>query len=144
MTALQFSEEAGFVGLFISSFVSATLVPGNSEIVLLALLHKFPEAFWRAIAVATVGNTAGGMTSYLIGRLIPNRAEHKAILHLRRYGQAALLLSWLPVIGDALCVGAGWLRFNPWLAALMLALGKFARYGFLAGGWAWFDARFLT
>ncbi len=144
MTALQFSEEAGFVGLFISSFVSATLVPGNSEILLVALLHKFPEAFWRAIIVATIGNTAGGMTSYLIGRLIPNRAEHKAIVHLRRFGPAALLMSWLPVIGDALCVGAGWLRFNPWSSALLLALGKFARYGLLAGGWVWLDARFLT
>ena len=144
MTALQFTEEAGYIGLAISSFVSATLLPGGSEVVLVALVQKFPEAFWRAILVATVGNTAGGMTSYALGRLLPNRVEYRAIIHLHRYGYWALLLSWLPIVGDALCVAAGWLRFNPWLSALLLAAGKCARYALLAGGWAWFAAREMT
>ncbi len=43
-----------------------------------------------------------------------------------------LLLSWTPVIGDALCVAAGWLRLNPYFSALFIALGKFARYYVLA------------
>lgn len=133
----DFSEETGFVGLAVASFLSSTLLPGGSEVVLIAVLHRFPEAFWRAVLIATVGNTLGAMTSYLIGRLIPNRVEHKAIIHLHRYGYAALLFSWLPVVGDAVCVAAGWLRFNPWLSALLLALGKFARYLVVAGGWAW-------
>jgi membrane protein YqaA with SNARE-associated domain len=144
MTALQFSEEAGYIGLFVSSFVSATLLPGGSEIVLVALVQKFPEAFWRAILVATIGNTAGGMTSYALGRLLPNRVEHRAIIRLHRCGYWALLLSWLPVIGDALCVAAGWLRFDPWRSALLLAAGKLARYVLVAGGWTWLAARWLT
>ncbi len=140
MTALDFSEPAGLIGLFVSSFVSATLLPGGSEVVLAALIHQFPEAFWRAIGIATIGNTAGGMTSYAVGRLLPNRVEQRGIERLQRYGAWALLLSWLPVIGDALCVGAGWLRFNPWLAALLLALGKCGRYLIVAGGWVWIEA----
>jgi membrane protein YqaA with SNARE-associated domain len=51
---------------------------------------------------------------------------------VKRYGAAVLLLSWLPIIGDALCVAAGWLRLNAWYSALYIALGKFARYWVLA------------
>ena len=47
---------------------------------------------------------------------------------MRKYGSPALLLSWVPILGDPLCVAAGWLRLNPWLSALFIALGKFARY----------------
>ncbi len=131
----DFSEEAGFTGLFFASFLSATLLPGGSEIVLVAMIEQHPERTWPAVAVATIGNTLGGAVSYLIGRLFPNRVAAKAVERLRRDGIAALLFSWAPFVGDALCVGAGWLRFNPWLSFVAIALGKFARYGVVAGGW---------
>ena len=134
----DFSADAGLWGLFISAFVSATILPGNSEIVLIAVLAKFPSFFWETIVVATVGNTLGGMTSYAVGRVLPKRVEGKALLWLTRHGEWALLLSWVPVIGDALCVAAGWLRINAWRVLLMLALGKCARYLALAFGWSWF------
>ncbi len=54
------------------------------------------------------------------------------VLRMRRYGTPALLLAWVPLIGDALCLAAGWLRLNPWQAALFMAIGKFARYGLIA------------
>jgi membrane protein YqaA with SNARE-associated domain len=54
------------------------------------------------------------------------------VLRVRRYGTPALLLAWVPLIGDALCLAAGWLRLNPWQAALFMAIGKFARYGLIA------------
>ena len=135
-----FSPDTGLLGLFVSAFVSATLLPGGSELVLLAVLHAYPEIFWPAIAVATIGNTLGAMSSYGIGRLVPNRAEARAVTWLRRHGLWALLLSWLPVVGDALAVGAGWLRLNPWLSLLALAVGKLLRYLVVAGGWRWFAA----
>jgi membrane protein YqaA with SNARE-associated domain len=135
------SPETSLWGLCLSAFVSATVLPGNSEIVLVAVLAKFPQLFWEAIIVATIGNTLGGMTSYLIGRIVPNKAENKALAWLKRYGEWTLLLSWVPLIGDALCVAAGWLRINPWLALVMLAIGKCARYLALAGGWTWLAAR---
>ena len=130
-------EAAGLAGLFASSFLSATLLPGNSEIVFVALLHHAPELEGRALAVATLGNTLGGMTSYLVGRLFPRPQQSRALAWLTRYGPAALLLSWVPVIGDALCVASGWLRQNAIAATLFMALGKFARYYALAAGLAW-------
>ncbi len=54
------------------------------------------------------------------------------VLRVRRYGTPALLLAWVPLIGDALCLAAGWLRLNPWQAALFMAIGKFVRYGLIA------------
>jgi membrane protein YqaA with SNARE-associated domain len=56
---------------------------------------------------------------------------------MTRYGPAALLLAWVPLIGDGLCVASGWLRQNVFAAALFIAVGKFARYWALAEGLAW-------
>jgi membrane protein YqaA with SNARE-associated domain len=114
--------------LFASSFLAATLLPGGSELVLAGVLHLNPQQYWAALGVATLGNTLGGMSSYLIGRIIPQRAELKGIKWIQRYGSPVLLAAWVPIIGDPLCVAAGWLRINPWLAALFMAIGKFARY----------------
>jgi membrane protein YqaA with SNARE-associated domain len=139
----DFSAEAGFIGLFIASFISATVLPGGSEVVLVAVIHRHPEMLLHAVAVATVGNTLGGMTSYLLGRMIPNRADSRAVIWLHRYGYWALLFSWIPLFGDALCVGAGWLRFNPYLSLLLFAAGKLFRYLLVAGGWAWIEAVIL-
>jgi len=136
----EFSATAGFVSLFIASFISATLLPGGSGVVLIAVIHQHPERLLQAVAVATVGNTAGGMTSYLLGRLIPNRADSRAVVWLHRYGYWALLFSWVPLFGDALCVGAGWLRFNPYVSLLLFAAGKLFRYVLVAGGWTWIEA----
>ncbi len=136
----EFSADTGLWGLTLAAFLSATLLPGNSEIVLVALLAKFPALFWQSIIVATIGNTLGGLTSYAIGRIFSGKVESRAIAWLRRYGEWTLLLSWVPLIGDAMCVAAGWLRVNPWLALLMMAIGKFARYLAVAAGWAWFAA----
>ena len=140
----EFSPDAGLWGLFIAAFVSATILPGNSEIVLIAVLAKFPALFWESILVATIGNTLGGMTSYAVGRVLPAKAEGRALAWLTRHGEWVLLLSWVPVIGDALCVAAGWLRVNPWRALLMLSLGKCARYLALAFGWSWIVAAWAS
>jgi membrane protein YqaA with SNARE-associated domain len=120
---------AELAGLFAASFVAATLFPLPSEGALYAYLQLYPEEVVLAVAVATLGNTAGGMTSYLIGRLIPQRKlEPRAIQYVRRFGAPVTALAWLPIVGDALCVAAGWLRVN-WIAALaFMAAGRLARY----------------
>ncbi len=127
----------GLWGLFASSFLSATLLPGNSELVFVALLQHAPDLQGAALAVATLGNTLGGLSSYLVGRLLPKPREGRAVGWLTRYGPAALLLSWVPVIGDGLCVASGWLRQNAVAAASFIAVGKAARYWVLAEGLAW-------
>jgi membrane protein YqaA with SNARE-associated domain len=126
------SDSASLWALFAGSFLAATLLPGGSEAVLFGVLKLHPEQLWSALGVATFGNTLGGMSSWLIGRVIPQKGEPKALANVRRYGAPILLLSWVPVVGDPLCVAAGWLRLNPWLCALFIAAGKFARYWIIA------------
>lgn len=115
--------------MLVASFVAATLVPLSSEAVLFGYLKLHPEHAALAVALATLGNTAGGMTTYLIGRLLPQRLpEARALRWLRRYGAPATFFAWLPFVGDALSAAAGWLRVN-WLAALgCMAAGRLARY----------------
>jgi membrane protein YqaA with SNARE-associated domain len=133
------TEDTSLWTLFASSFLAATLLPGGSEAVLAGELTLHPGLYWQALALATLGNTLGGMSSYLIGRLLPLRREGKgarhserAIAYARRFGSPALLAAWVPLLGDPLCLAAGWLRL-PWLpAAAFMALGKLGRYWVIA------------
>ena len=125
--------------LFISAFIASTLFPGGSELVLLYLYQEDPSQYLKLLTVATLGNTLGGMSSWAIGRLLiwrfPFRqwqeSHTKAMDKLARYGSASLLFSWLPVIGDPLCVAAGWLKVSWWKALLFIAIGKCLRYLFV-------------
>lgn len=125
---LILTETASLWALFASSFLAATLLPGGSELVLAGLLKLHPTIIWPALAVATVGNTLGGMSSYLIGRLLPQKGAMKGLATVQKYGAPALLLSWVPIVGDPLCIAAGWLRLHAGYAVLFMAVGKLARY----------------
>jgi membrane protein YqaA with SNARE-associated domain len=123
--------------LFAASFVAATLFPLPSEAALIGYLRLYPDHAVLAVAVATLGNTAGGMTSYAIGRFLPDRKLHeRAKGWVARYGAPITFFAWFPILGDALCVAAGWLRIH-WASALaFMAAGRLARYvgiAFLAG-----------
>lgn len=123
-------------GLFVSALLSATLLPGGSEAILLYLYARTDHGFWTLLTVASVGNTIGGMSSYLIGRIFPRyqarrKYTRQAIERITRYGPPALLLSWVPIVGDVLCAAAGWLRINWIVSALYIGVGKSARYAFL-------------
>lgn len=135
------------LSLFGSSFLSATLLPGNSEIVLVALLANSAVSPAVLVLAATLGNVLGGLTNVMIGRLLPalkpQRGLSIALGWLTRFGPAALLLSWLPVVGDLLCLLAGWLRM-PWGAVILfMFIGKTVRYIILAlitlQGLAWWQ-----
>ena len=128
------TETLSLLALFASSFLAATLLPGGSEAVLLGVLKAYPSSVAVALGVATAGNTLGGMVSFGMGWMLPRSRAIKHAEKLRRYGAPALLLAWVPLLGDALCLAAGWLRLNPWQAAAYMAAGKFARYALLA--WA--------
>ena len=136
-----FSANTGLGGLFLASFLAATLLPGGSEAVFVAVLAAWPERQVEAILLATLGNTLGGMTSYAMARLLPEDSLHKLgkrpLALARHWGAPVLVLAWLPLIGDLLCVAAGWLRLA-WLPCLLwMALGKGLRYAFIAAGWRW-------
>ncbi|MGE5467708.1 MAG: YqaA family protein [Ignavibacteria bacterium] len=124
--------DVGLAGLFLSSFLSATLLPGSSEALLFAVLRIHPEQAGPALALATLGNTLGGMTTYGMARLVPQHLAERPLALARRWGAPVLVLAWAPVIGDLLCAAAGWLRL-PWFAsAVWMALGKAARYAAIA------------
>jgi len=126
------SDVASLISLFISSFLAATLLPGGSEAALFAVLKAYPETFWFALVIATIGNTLGGMVTFGMGWLLPQTQQLRHVEKLRKFGTPALLFAWVPLIGDALCLAAGWLRLSWWQSAMFMALGKSARYMLIA------------
>ncbi|WAS92507.1 YqaA family protein [Nannocystis punicea] len=141
--ALLPPAEASLLVLLLVSFLAATLVPLASEVWLLALLAARPDLWPAALAVATVGNTAGSLTTYALGRLgrvavDPAALASRRAAWLRRRGTPVLLLAWLPFVGDALCLLAGWLALPALPAACWIAAGKLARYAALV--WLFFQA----
>ncbi|CAH5414860.1 Inner membrane protein YqaA, partial [Enterobacter cloacae] len=132
------SDALSLASLFASSFLSATLLPGNSEVVLVAMLLSGVSQPWLLVLIATMGNSLGGLTNVILGRFFPlretSRWQEKAVGWLKRYGAATLLLSWMPVIGDLLCLLAGWMRISWGPVLFFLCLGKAVRYVLVA--WA--------
>lgn len=119
-------------GLFLSSFLSATVLPGSSELVLIGVIKLHPELLWSAVAIGTVGNTLGAMATFAMSWVLPLKHEIKHADKIKRYGTPALLFSWLPLVGDALCIAAGFLRMNPWYSLFFIAIGKCTRYAIIA------------
>ncbi len=130
------SDALSLASLFASSFLSSTLLPGNSEVVLVAMLLTGVSQPWLLVLIATMGNSLGGLTNVILGRFFPlrekSRWQEKAVGWLKRYGAATLLLSWMPVIGDLLCLLAGWMRISWGPVLFFLCLGKALRYVLLA------------
>jgi len=129
--------DLSLVALFVVSFLAATLLPLASEVWLLALLGARPELWGPALLVATLGNSAGSLTTYGLGRLGRIAADPALLASaraewLRRRGAPVLALAWLPVVGDALCLLAGWLRLPVVPALAWITAGKAARYALLA------------
>ncbi len=122
--------------VFVVSFISATLVPMGSEPVVFGLIQLNPELFWPVVGVATLGNTLGGAVGWWMG-CGAHKVAHKytqstyhvrALDWLQRLGPKACLLAWLPLVGDPLCVVAGWLKLPFWPCVAYIALGKLVRY----------------
>jgi len=128
--------------LFVISFLAATVLPLGSEWLLIVMISQ-GFALTETIIVASIGNYLGGCTTYMIGlygsdyiitrflRISPAQQE-RAKQFYGKYGSWSLFLSWLPVVGDPLCLIAGifkvhWLRFS-----ILVFLGKFSRYASVA------------
>lgn len=129
--------------LFLSAFGAATLLPLQSEAVLVGLLLREPEAVISLLLIATAGNVLGSIVNWLLGRGIehlrdkrwfPFKPEQlaKAQQRYQRYGQWSLLLSWMPVIGDPLTLIAGIMREPFWRFLVLVTLAKAGRYLVLA------------
>lgn len=125
----------GLAGVALSAFLSATVLPGSSEAAVAAYAALEPGRTAALLAAATAANAAGGMTTWAIGRFLPEnrRLPPKALELLRRFGPAALLFSWAPVIGDALSFGAGYARCGFWPSLFFTVIGKGLRYAAVLG-----------
>ena len=145
----MFSELSLFT-LSLSAFISATLLPGASEALLIIMLQSQEHHPGILVAVATIGNTLGSISTYFVGVLIAKgnfqflnkrkqaiKPNHQALI--QQWGAITLLLSWAPLIGDGLCLAAGFLRINPLAASSFILVGKFLRYGFLTLAWIYFS-----
>jgi len=126
------APEVGLTSVFIISFVSATLVPLGSEPAVFAVCKANPSLFWPAMAVATLGNTLGGVVDYWIGyyakKAFTKERSSRWFGWLAHYGAKTMLLSWVPGIGDPLCTLGGWLKLPFWPSITYMAIGKAARY----------------
>ncbi|MDX6750293.1 YqaA family protein [Geminicoccaceae bacterium 1502E] len=129
--------------LFANALLSATILPGTSEAMMLALVlgGRDPTGLWLA---ATLGNVTGSTINWWLGRSALRWQERRwfPVRHERlaraqgwfaRFGWPLLLLSWLPVVGDAFTLAAGTLRMRLAPFLLLVAIGKGARYALLAG-----------
>lgn len=133
----------GYIGLFVSALVAATVLPMQSEAVLAGLLLSGDRSVTVLLLVATVGNVLGSVINWILGRYLLRFKDHRwfpsndqqlerAQKWYRRYGRWSLLGSWLPVVGDPLTVVAGVMRepLVPFLVFVTLAKGM--RYLVLA------------
>lgn len=133
----------GLWGLFLAAFLGATLVPVSSEVAFVAALAGgVPPG--AALAVASAGNALGALTNYALGALFAERIERKleasrsgrkALAWTRRWGRWSLLGSWLPVVGDPLCLAAGLVRVPLWFFALVGIGTRIARYAVILQLW---------
>ena len=126
---------AAYAGLFLWSFLAATVLPLSSEAAL-ALMVRSERRVALPVLIATAGNYLGACTTYWLGRRAARAlaggektgGESKAAGLLRRYGQPSLLLSWVPFLGDALVALAGGMRLPFGAFSFWVALGKALRY----------------
>lgn len=136
-------KDLGLFGLFLGCLLSATVIPFSSEaLVAGALLLDYSP--WTVVLVATLGNTIGGMTCYLLGRLckwswiekwlrVKEETLAKAHEKVEKYGSLAALLAWLPVVGDPIAIALGLMRTRVLPTTVLMFLGKGLRYMVVAG-----------
>lgn len=139
--------EYGYIGLFLASFLAATILPFGSEVVFAGLIALGMNA-WGCIIIASVGNWLGGMTNYLLGRLgkvewiekylkVERGKIDKVQDWLEGKGAFMAFFSFLPVVGDVIALALGFMRANVYIVNVSMFLGKFARYVLIMYGVNW-------
>ncbi|MFU2510428.1 YqaA family protein [Pseudoalteromonas sp. ASV78] len=128
-----------YLTLFFTAFVSATLLPSSSEVVLTAMVTKGEYLLWLLWLTATVGNVLGSCVNYWLGTQVIRFKDRKwfpvsqanidkAQQRFEKYGVYSLFLAWVPIIGDPLTVVGGIFKVRWWTFLWIVTLGKGARY----------------
>ncbi len=132
------------VGLFILSFLAATLLPGGSEAALIGMAALSTHSILTLLIVASIGNTLGSVLNYWLGHFalqyqdrewfpVSNAGLTKAQGWFVHWGQWSLLLAWVPIIGDPLTVAAGLMRMSFGRFLILVAISKITRYMVILG-----------
>ena len=134
---------AGLSALFVGSLLASTLVPGGVEVLLFYMYRSGEYSVVALLVVSTIGNTLGGVITYWMGDILRRglsrvswyaktaqlfKLNASSLVRVEKWGVPVLFFSWMPVIGDPLCLAAGYLRLSFWPSALMIFIGKFVRY----------------
>ena len=129
--------ELGYLGLFLSCFLAATILPIASEVFLITMLAAKYDPL-SSLLIASSGNTLGSYLNFGIGYignpewLKKLRVKQKTIeswkASIQKYGVWLALLSWLPIVGDIIGIALGFFRANIFWSFLFMAIGKFIRY----------------
>jgi membrane protein YqaA with SNARE-associated domain len=130
--------EFGYLGLFVSSFLAATVIPFASEAVLAGMLLAGYDPI-VSVTLASIGNWLGGMTSYFLGYLgrwqwiekylrVSEKRVNKMKSWADQFGAYLGLVCWLPIIGDIISIGLGVFRVHPYYVAIYMLAGKVLRY----------------
>ena len=133
---MTYFTELGYIGLFLASFLAATIFPLSSEIVLSGLLlSKYDPTF--LVAIATIGNVLGALVNYGVGfwgskaiiqKVLKEYEYLQAEERFKKYGIVSLFFAWMPIIGDPLTVIAGILKVNILWFLILVTSGKLIRY----------------
>jgi membrane protein YqaA with SNARE-associated domain len=138
--------EYGYIGVFLASFLAATILPFSSEVVLTGVLLG-GASYWPCMIAASTGNFIGGMTCYWLGkagkiewikkylRLDINKLE-RIQKRIQKKGSWIAFFVFLPGIGDFIAVALGFIRANVWVVAISMLIGKSLRY------WVWMELVF--
>ena len=131
-------EKLGLLGLFIGTFLAATIMPFSSDALYLATLVAGINPV-AALTIGTLGNWLGGITTYYIGRIgrwewlekwfkVKPETLEKQKRYVERYGVWLALASWIPVVGDVLVIALGFYKCPPLWTILLMLIGKFGRF----------------
>ena len=131
-------QSLGLLGLFIGTFLSATVIPFSSDAVYLAVLAATRDP-WGCLLVGTVGNWLGSVLTYWIGWIgrwewiekwfkVKRETLEKQKAKIDRYGVWLALIAWVPVVGDVIAIALGFYKTHPWATMALLLVGKFLRF----------------
>lgn len=146
---VDFLLEYGYIGLFIGSFLAATVIPFSSDVLLVGLLAIGGEPV-ESVVVATLGNWLGGLSSYWLGYIgkwewierwfkVKRETLEKQQSRVVKYGAALALLTWLPGIGDVFAIALGFYKLNVKRVAIYMFIGKGARFVMWALFYYWIE-----
>ena len=135
---MEWLQSFGLLGLFIGTFLAATVLPFSSDALYLGILAVTGDV-WGCLAVGTLGNWLGSVVTYWMGwagkwewiekwfKVKPETLEKQKI-KIDRYGVWMALLAWVPFIGDVIAIALGFYRTRPWATMFLLLVGKLLRF----------------